>query len=119
MPEQRTPVVEAEDRKGVRWVHIREHKLGWTIDPRALKSGLMAAVAGAERAAVDFSEVTYLCSSTIGTVITFNHDARAAGCKVVFFRMQPYVRDTFRALGLDNVLAICDTDEEAEACLGT
>ena len=118
MSEPRTPLVETEDRKGVRWVSIRERKLGWEVDPRALKQALVEAIAGATRAAVDFGQVSYLCSSTIGTILNFNRDAASAGCKLAFCRMQPYVRDTFLAMGLAGVLPICDTEEQALELLG-
>lgn len=118
MSEQQKPQVEPEDRGGIRVVHIRESKLGWTVDPRQLKTALTDAAAKATRIAVDFHDVRYLCSSTIGTIITFNRDLRHARAKVVFYHMQPYVRETFLALGLNKVLTICDTEEEALFCLG-
>jgi len=111
------PVIESQDRHGIRFVHVVTRRLGWTIDPRQLKDALMQAVDGATRAAVDFSEVTYLCSATIGTVLSFHRDATAAGCRLVLYRMQPYVRDTFVALGLIGLLPIVDTEEQVVEAL--
>ena len=106
-----------EDRQGVRVVHIREKKLAWTVDPGHLKSALLEAVAGADRAAVDFGEVAYMSSPTIGTILSFSRQAETDGCKVVSCGMQPYVYETFVALRLDRVLTICRTIEDAIAHL--
>ena len=113
MSDPRLPTIETHDREGIRILRIVEQRLGWTIDPRSLKSAMMGAIADATRVAVDFSQVSYLCSATIGTILSLNRDASAQGCRLVFCRMQPYVRDTFAVLRLDSLLTIVDTEEQA------
>jgi len=117
MSEQIKPTVSQEDKDGIRWVRIEQQKLGWNVDPQLLKVVLLEAISGAERVAVNFAEVAYVASPTIGTILSFNREATAAGCKVVLYDMQPYVRDTFAGLRLDKVLEICETEEEARGRL--
>ena len=111
------PMVEHEDRDGIRVVRVREPKLGWEVDPKLLKVAMLEPLEGATRAAIDLSEVHYVASPTIGILLGVSRQAASSGCRLVFYGMQPYVRDTFRALKLDRILTIHDTLQDAFAFL--
>jgi len=117
MAEPTRPIVEHEDRPQGRLIHIREPRLGWDVDAKVLKVALLELIGGQTRAAIDFSRVRYVASPTIGTILSVNRDATAAGCRIVFYGLQPYVRETFAALKIDRILTLCHTEAEAWALL--
>ena len=117
MSDETKPMVLHRDVKGVRWVRVMDKKLGWSMDSRRLKAALLEAIAGATRVAVDLSEVVYVSSMRLGALLSFNRDAVAAGCKVVYYGMQKYVHETFDGLGLSRVLTIRESKEDASEFL--
>ena len=113
MAEQTKPKVVTEDTDGIRVLRVLDRRLGWDANAQLLKQALVEAVGEAPCVAVDMSEVSYLASPTIGTILSFARDVSEDGRRVAFFGMQPYVHDTFVALRLEKVLDICQKRREA------
>lgn len=59
---------------------------------------------------LDFSNVEYLGSVELGTLITLHKQARAAGGQLTLFNLRPDVFRLFSITRLDTVLAICRAD---------
>ena len=117
MPTAREPNIVYEDREGIRVIHIREERLGDSIMPEAFKQAMLASIEGVSMAAVDLSESAYMASEQIGKLISFNRQARDQGTRVVYYDMQPFMRDTFHEMRLDTVFEIYEDLDEAMAAL--
>lgn len=67
--------------------------------------------------AFDFTNIEYVNSSTIGFFVNFNDQIHSKGGAVVFFNVQNQVMTILSALGLEQVLRIVPTEQEAKAYL--
>ncbi len=72
---------------------------------------------GAQRPSVmaDLTGVDILTSAGITTLIRFLNHAKPMGGKVAIFGCRPGVRKVFRIVGLETLLGVVDTVEEARA----
>jgi anti-anti-sigma factor len=64
---------------------------------------------------VDMSGVDVLTSAGITTLIRFLNHARPLGGKLALFGCKPAVRKVFRIVGMESLLGVVDTIEEARA----
>ena len=63
--------------------------------------------------AVDLQKVDYLSSSGVAILVGLKRRVEATGGKIVFFHVQPIVRDLLAVMKLDRFFTI--TDDEAQA----
>jgi anti-anti-sigma factor len=68
---------------------------------------------GAERhLLLDFTNVKYLNSAELGTLVTLHTQTRAAGGQLTLFNLDDQLRRLFSLTRLDTLLAICREDDE-------
>jgi anti-anti-sigma factor len=73
--------------------------------------------AGVHRAVLNLRLVKFINSTALGAIIKASKSMTAAGGRLVIARPSPFCRDIIEKVGLDRVVAIYDTDEEACANL--
>lgn len=61
---------------------------------------------------LDFSNVEYLGSLELGTLITLHNRARAAGGRLTLFNLSPQLFRVFAVTRLDTLLEICQADAD-------
>ena len=70
---------------------------------------------GAERhLLLDFTNVKYLNSAELGTLVTLHTRTRAAGGQLTLFNLDDQLRGLFSLTRLDTLLAICRGDDADE-----
>lgn len=84
--------------------------------PDVKRAAAEAIEAGARSVVVDLSETRFLDSSGLGALIGIARRVRPAGGDVVVVNTEPTTASTFAITGLDGVLPVVPTREEA---LGT
>ncbi len=73
--------------------------------------------AGIRRIALNLRLVRFINSPAMGSLIKISKQLSAAGGKLVISRPSPFCRDIFSKIGLNRVIQICETEEEAVAAL--
>lgn len=71
----------------------------------------------AVRVLLDFAEVTFIDSSGLGMLVNAHREAADAGSAFAVVRPSEHTRKLIRVLGLDQLLAIYDSPDEALADL--
>jgi anti-anti-sigma factor len=61
---------------------------------------------------LDFTNVKYLNSAELGTLVTLHSQIRAAGGQLTLFNLGARLRPLFSITRLDTLLAICREDDE-------
>lgn len=75
-------------------------------------------VARQQDAMLDMSGVSYIASQGIRILVSTAKALHRQRHRLVLFAPQPLVADVLRIAGIDQVLAIADTAEQAQALLG-
>ncbi len=75
--------------------------------------------AGVPFAILNMRLVRFLNSTALGAIIKASKQLSAAGGKLVIARPSKFSRDILEKVGLDRVVSVYDTDEDAAANLGT
>lgn len=92
-------------------------QLGGEIDMRqapALREALTQVIAARPRKLVlGMTEVTYIDSTGLGTLVYFLRQVNTYKGKMALFGLSPMVRGVFEITKLLNVFTICDTLEDA------
>lgn len=63
---------------------------------------------------LDFTNVKYLNSAELGTLVTLHTQIRDAGGQLTLFNLGAQLRTIFSITRLDTLLAICREDEDTE-----
>ena len=64
---------------------------------------------------IDCQRLNYISSAGLGVFISHLQRFQDAGVKLVFFNMQEKVHNVFEILGLDSLMTIVPTEQEATA----
>ena len=64
---------------------------------------------------IDCQRLTYISSAGLGVFISHLQRLQDANVKLVFFNMQEKVFNVFEILGLDSLMNIVQTEQEAQA----
>jgi anti-sigma B factor antagonist len=70
------------------------------------------------RVLADFAQVTFIDSTGLGVLVKSHRSAVAAGAVFAVVHPTPQTRKLIRVLGLDQLLHVYDTQEQALADLG-
>lgn len=62
---------------------------------------------------IDCSQLTYISSAGIGVILSVHHLSMSNHTMLTLFGLQPAIKGVFEALGVDNILRITHTKEEA------
>ena len=65
---------------------------------------------------LDFTNVRYLNSMELGTLISLHKKAEAAGGRLTLFNLDDQLRELFAVTRLDTFLAVCREDEAPADC---
>jgi len=65
----------------------------------------------------DCEALNYISSAGVGVFISFVDDFKVDGGNFVFYNMQENVHQVFTMLGLDNILSIVSSEEDAKATI--
>lgn len=74
---------------------------------------LAATVAKGRPAVVDLSEVEFIASMGIGLLIAAAKGLALRQCRIAVYGARPLVRDVLENTAIDQVVAVCDTPEDA------
>jgi anti-sigma B factor antagonist len=77
----------------------------------------LAVLAGAEGAVVDLSEVTYMDSSALAEILLLQRSRKQAGKNRLSVVVNQRIRRLFEVAGLQNVLVLAASLDEAKALL--
>ncbi len=66
---------------------------------------------------VDCSELSYISSAGLGVFMSYIEEFRKQDASLVIFGLNPKVRNVFDILGLDQLLTIKETVEDAKSAL--
>jgi len=72
---------------------------------------------GRRRVLLDFAHVTFIDSSGLGVLVRSHRQAEANGAVFAVVHPSPHTRKLIRVLGLDRLLSIFDSQEQAHAAL--
>lgn len=85
---------------------VRREKVS-ELEAKVIENELLAAAEGASwKMAVDMSEVRFLTSAGIGTLVTLHKSCRAGGGKMAVFGLAPEIVELLRITKLDRVFTI-------------
>jgi anti-anti-sigma factor len=70
---------------------------------------------GVRRLIVDAEKLEYMNSQGIADLMVFYHRHNSSGGEMALVGLRPIVEKVVRAVGLSELVGICDTVEEAEA----
>ena len=73
---------------------------------------------GTTRVALNLSQVKFINSQALGEIIKASRDLGEKDGKLVVSSPSEFCREIIRIVGLDRVVPVCETDEEAVAALG-
>ena len=83
-----------------------------------LDNAIRAAInEGHKKIMVDGSALNYISSAGLGVFMSYLEDFSSQGIRFVVFGLQEKVYHVFKLIGLENLLKIVGTKEEAEAYL--
>ncbi|GAA4376742.1 STAS domain-containing protein [Hymenobacter koreensis] len=68
-----------------------------------------------QKVMIDCQRLNYISSAGLGVFISHLQRFQDAGVKLVFFNMQEKVHNVFEILGLDSLMTIVPTEQEAAA----
>lgn len=68
---------------------------------------------GAQSILVDGSELEYISSAGLGVFMSYLEEFQEKGIQLKIFSLSPKVFEVFRILGLDQLISIVSTKEEA------
>ncbi|KAA9338567.1 STAS domain-containing protein [Hymenobacter busanensis] len=68
-----------------------------------------------QKVMIDCQKLNYISSAGLGVFISHLQRFQDAGVKLVFFNMQEKVHNVFEILGLDSLMTIVPTQQEAAA----
>jgi anti-sigma B factor antagonist len=68
-----------------------------------------------QKVMIDCQRLNYISSAGLGVFISHLQRFQDAGVKLVFFNMQDKVHNVFEILGLDSLMTIVPTQQEATA----
>jgi anti-sigma B factor antagonist len=66
---------------------------------------------------VDCTNLDYISSAGLGVFMSYIEEFRKHEARLVIFGLNPKVKNVFEILGLDQLLKICATEEEAKAII--
>ncbi len=69
---------------------------------------------GEKRILVDCKQLSYISSAGLGVFMSYLQDFKANDIRMVLFNMNPQVKEVFRILGLDNLIKILPTKDDAK-----
>ena len=72
---------------------------------------------GHKKIMVDCSELNYISSAGLGVFMSYLEDFKNMGIRFVLFGLQARVSHVFELIGLENLLKITSSSDEAEAYL--
>ena len=84
----------------------------------ALRDSLKEALKKTPRVVLNLSDVTYIDSGGLGTLVGVYSSARAAGADIKLTGLGQRLRDVLQITKLATVFQVFDTDQEALAALG-
>jgi anti-sigma B factor antagonist len=84
----------------------------------ALRDSLKEALQGSSRLVLNLSDVTYIDSGGLGTLVGVYSSARAAGADIKLTGLGQRLRDVLQITKLATVFQVFDTEQEALAALG-
>jgi anti-sigma B factor antagonist len=115
-PAELLMTVARQDRDGALVLAVRGEVDLSTGGRLAESAGEVLREAGGRPVVLDMLDVEFLSSSGLGVLVSLNDEARAAGTslRVVVDRDRPVMRP-IRTMGLDDVLALYGTVDEAVA----
>jgi len=68
-----------------------------------------------KRILVDCKHLSYISSAGLGVFMSYLQEFGQNDVRMILFNLNPQVKEVFRILGLDNLLKIVATKEEAKA----
>lgn len=84
----------------------------------ALRDNLKEALKNTSRLVLNLSDVTYIDSGGLGTLVGVYSSARAAGADIKLTGLGQRLRDVLQITKLATVFQVFDTEQEALAALG-
>jgi anti-sigma B factor antagonist len=84
----------------------------------ALRDNLKEALKNTPRLVLNLSDVTYIDSGGLGTLVGVYSSARAAGADIKLTGLGQRLRDVLQITKLATVFQVFDTEQEALAALG-
>ncbi len=66
---------------------------------------------------VDCTDLDYISSAGLGVFMSYIEEFRKHEASLVIFGLNPKVKNVFEILGLDQLLKICATEDEAKATI--
>ncbi|MEJ2004170.1 MAG: STAS domain-containing protein [Cyclobacteriaceae bacterium] len=66
---------------------------------------------------VDCTDLAYISSAGLGVFMSYIEEFRKHEVSLVIFGLNAKVKNVFEILGLDQLLTICETEEEAKAAM--
>jgi anti-sigma B factor antagonist len=94
--------------------------IGGEIDASSsihLDNELGQAINSHKKILIDCSKLEYISSAGLGVFMSYIHDMEEKKIKMVLFGMSNKVQNVFQILGLDQLLKIVDSREEAKNLL--
>ena len=67
------------------------------------------------RIIVDCKQLAYISSAGLGVFLSYLQEFSENDIRMILFNMNPQVKEVFRILGLDNLIKIVPTKEDAKA----
>ncbi|MCH8903386.1 MAG: STAS domain-containing protein [Bacteroidetes bacterium] len=66
---------------------------------------------------INCEKLSYISSAGVGVFVSYVEDIKNKNGKIVFYKMQANVLSVLQILGLDKILSIAETEEEAKLIL--
>ncbi|UXX80468.1 STAS domain-containing protein [Reichenbachiella carrageenanivorans] len=82
-----------------------------------LEEGLKNAMTSSKKIIVDLAELEYISSAGLGVFMSIIQELENQKIKFVIYGMAPKVKEVFEILGLNQLINIKDTKEEALAAI--
>ena len=82
-----------------------------------LDNELSAAISENKKILIDCSKLDYISSAGLGVFMSYINDMEERNIKMILFGMSNKVKNVFQILGLDQLLKIVETSEEANNLL--
>lgn len=113
------PSLRTEESEGVTIVRFREASILDAVTIQRIGRELYEIVETAERRKVvlDFHDVRFLSSQTLGVLLTLRRKADKANVRVAIARIRPELARVFQITNLDKLFGFFDSTEEAVANL--
>ena len=105
----------AEQDNGILVIHIDGE-----IDASSslhLDNELGHALSSNKKILIDCNKLHYISSAGLGVFMSYIHDMEERNVKMILFGMSNKVKNVFQILGLDQLLKIVDSREEAKILL--